>query len=113
MRSVISRLSQKRCFGVAACTMLLTAMNGHALPGLKAQSAPSAEAIPDLAGIWDGTARAHPVNGPNVPWAQTVPEGKILPDGTKADKNYVSNFPVLNERALAFQKIFDEPLSPK
>ena len=40
-------------------------------------------------------------------------EGAILPDGTPAGKNYVSNFPELNERALAFQKIFDEPLSPK
>ena len=40
--------------------------------------------IPDLVGVWDGGGRARPVNGPNMPWT---------PD----------NFPVLNERALAYQ----------
>src|SRR6266851_7926016 len=109
MGSTISRFSQKRCFGIVACAVLLMTMNGHALPALKAQSAPAADAVPDLSGVWDGSRRAHPINGPTVPWARTLPEGTILPDGTKADKNYVSNFPVLNERALAFQKIFDEP----
>jgi hypothetical protein len=113
MRSSIGRLSPKRCVGIVACAMLLMAMNGQALPALKAQSAPTAATVPDFAGVWDGTRRAHPTNGPTVPWARTVPEGTILPDGTPADKSYVSNFPVLNERALAFQKIFDEPLSPK
>ena len=113
MRSTISRFSPKRCVGIVAGAVLLMALNGHALPALNAQSAPTTPNVPDLSGVWDGTRRAHPTNSATVPWARTVPEGTLLPDGTKADKNYVSNFPVLNERALAFQKIFDEPLSPK
>ena len=61
-----------------------------------AQSVPAmtASEIPDLVGVWDGTGRARPGNGPNMPWT---------PD----------NFPVLNERALAYQKVFDEALAPK
>ncbi len=50
--------------------------------------------VPDLAGIWDGGARVRPINGPNQPWTQ-------------------ANFPVLNERGLAFQQIFDEAIAPK
>ena len=113
MRSTIGRFSAHWRFRIAACAALLMTMNGHALPPLKAQSAPTAASVPDLSGVWDGTRRAHPTNGATVPWARSVPPGTILPDGTPADANYVSNFPVLNERALAFQKIFDEPLSPK
>lgn len=48
----------------------------------------------DIAGMWNGGARARPVNGPNAPWTK-------------------DNFPVLNERALAFQKVFDEAIAPK
>ena len=113
MRNTIIRFSPKRCFGIVAGAALLTAMNGHALPALTAQSAPTTAGVPDLSGVWDGTRRAHPINSATVPWARTVGEGTLLPDGTPAGKNYVSNFPELNERALAFQKIFDEPLSPK
>src|SRR5688500_4869618 len=51
--------------------------------------------IPNLAGSWDGGGRARSVNGENVPWAR----GK--------------NFPELNERGLAFVKIFDEAIAPK
>ena len=40
--------------------------------------------VPRLAGVWDGSPRARPINGPDMPWT---------PD----------NFPVLNERALAYQ----------
>lgn len=54
----------------------------------------SDDAIPDLAGVWDGGFSARPVNGPNMPWTS-------------------ENFPVLNERALAYQKVFDEGLAPK
>jgi hypothetical protein len=113
MTSGISRFSPTRYLGIVAGAVTLMAMNGHALPAVKAQSAPAVTTVPDLSGIWDGTRRAHPINSATVPWARTVPEGSLLPDGTPAGKNYVSNFPVLNERALAFQKIFDEPLSPK
>jgi hypothetical protein len=50
--------------------------------------------VPDLAGIWDGGTRSRPVNSETVPWGK-------------------DNAPVLNERGLAYQKIFDEALSPK
>jgi hypothetical protein len=113
MSGSIGRFSPKRIVGAAACGLLAVASIGHPIRTLNAQTAAAADAVPDLAGVWDGTRRAHPINGPTVPWARSVPEGTMLPDGTPAGKNYVSNFPELNERALAFQKIFDEPLSPK
>jgi hypothetical protein len=69
--------------------------------------------IPDISGIWDGTGRSHPVNSENVPWAKSVKPGALLPDGTRADEHFVPNFPELNERALAYQKVFDEAISPK
>jgi hypothetical protein len=50
--------------------------------------------VPDLVGVWDGGARVRPINGPNQPWTR-------------------ENFPVLNERGLAFQSIFDEAIAPK
>jgi len=112
MRSTISRLSPTRCFGDSCGRSGADGMDGHALPALKAQSAPTAAAVPDLSGVWDGRARASDQRS-DCSLGSTVPEGTILPDGTPAGKDYVSNFPVLNERALAFQKIFDEPLSPK
>jgi hypothetical protein len=51
--------------------------------------------VPYLSGVYDGGPRARRVNGPNAPWV----EGQ--------------NFPVLNERGLAFQSIFDEAVAPK
>ena len=48
----------------------------------------------DLAGVWNGGPRAHPTNSEVYPW-------------TKA------NAPVLNERGLAYQKVFDEAIAPK
>ncbi len=48
---------------------------------MTAQSA--APEIHDVVGVWDGGGRVRPVNGPNMPWP---------PD----------NFPVLNQRALAY-----------
>jgi len=54
----------------------------------------NASEVPDLVGVWNGGFGARPVNGPNMPWT---------PD----------NFPVLNERAIAFQGVFDEAIAPK
>ncbi len=59
-----------------------------------AQAPASSAQIPNLAGIWDGSGRARPVNSETVPWGK-------------------DNFPVLNERALAYQKVFDEAIAPK
>ena len=56
--------------------------------------APTAAGVPELAGIWDGGGRARPVNSETVPWGK-------------------ANFPELNERALAYQKVFEEIISPK
>ena len=50
--------------------------------------------IPQLAGTWDGGPRSHPINSETQPWTK-------------------DNFPVLNERGLAHQKVFDEALAPK
>ena len=50
--------------------------------------------IPDLTGVWDGGARARPVNSETVPWGK-------------------ANFPELTERGLAHQKVFDEAIAPK
>jgi hypothetical protein len=73
----------------AAAALLAVAISGASV-GVTAQTV----TIPDLAGVWDGGGRARPVNGPNMPWT---------PD----------NFPVLNERALAYQEVFDEAIAPK
>ena len=78
----------------AACTALLALALVQGLPVLHAQSRPASGKIPNLAGIWDGTPRARPVNGENVPWGQ-------------------DNFPDVNERAQAYMKIFDEAVAPK
>lgn len=50
--------------------------------------------IPDLSGVWDGGGRARPVNSETVPWTS-------------------ENFPVLNERAKAYQEVFEEIIAPK
>lgn len=94
MRETTSRVLLRRCVRLAACAAVLAFMTGDARLALNAQSSPTASEIPDLVGVWDGGPRARPVNGPNMPWT---------PD----------NFPVLNERALAYQKVFDEALAGK
>jgi len=77
---------------VAAATALaLAAIEGGSSPLVAQDEEPT---VPNLTGIWDGGARVRPINGPNQPWT---------PD----------NFPVLNERALAYQSVFDEALAPK
>lgn len=78
-------------FGLAAVVMI--ALGPAPLP-LHAQAPPVVNRVPDLTGIWDGGGRARPVNSETVPWGK-------------------NNFPDLNERARAYQKVFDEALSPK
>src|SRR5436309_563431 len=65
---------------IVACAMLLTQST---------QAPPTAPAVPDLSGVWDGTRRAHPTNSATVPWARTVAEGTILPDGMPAGRDSV------------------------
>ncbi len=77
---------------LAAAAALLAVLMGGAPVRVTAQAA--AVEIPDLVGVWNGGFGARPVNGPNMPWT---------PD----------NFPVLNERAVAFQGVFDEAIAPK
>ncbi len=62
-------------------------------PASSAQT-PAPDDVPNLAGVWDGGARARPINNERIPWG-------------------AENFPELNERARAYQKVFDEALSPK
>ena len=76
----------------AAALFAVTSMADGACARLAAQD--EEVVVPDLAGIWDGSTRARPINGPNVPWTR-------------------ENFPVLNERGLAYQGVFDEPIAPK
>ena len=80
-----------RVLRVAATAGLLIA---GTTSGAVAQDQDEEVSVPDLAGIWDGGARVRPINGPGQPWTQ-------------------ANFPVLNERGLAFQQIFDEAIAPK
>ena len=62
-------------------------------PGAKPPAEPVSR-FPDIAGMWNGTPRARPMNSENFPWTK-------------------SNYPVLNERGLAYQKAFDEAVAPK
>ena len=75
----------------AAAALLAVAISGASV-GVTAQAV--AVEVPDLVGVWDGGGRVRRVNGPNMPWTS-------------------DNFPVLNERALAFQEVFDEAIAPK
>lgn len=76
----------------AAAAVVVSLAMGASMPQLSAQSVDSH--IPDLAGIWDGGFRARPINGPDVPWGE-------------------DNFPVLNERAIAYQQVWEEIMAPK
>ena len=77
-----------RLLGIAAALLIWGAA------GMAFAQGGAAE-IPDLEGIWDGGPGSRPINGPNMPW---VPG---------------ENFPVLNERALAYQEVFDEAIAAK
>ena len=76
----------------AACLALMT--TALAPSALAQAGSTDGATVPDLAGVWDGSPRSHPINGVNQPW---TPE----------------NFPVLNERALAYQQVFDEAIAQK
>ncbi len=76
----------------AAALFAVTMAVDGAFGGLAAQD--EEVVVPDLMGIWDGGARVRPINGPNQPWT-------------------AQNFPVLNERGLAYQSVFDEAIAPK
>ena len=94
MNGTRSRCTPTRRFRVAAAAALSAAL-GLGTAALQAQQEIyDPTKIPHLIGIWDGGGRARPVNSENYPWTK-------------------ENFPVLNERALAYQKVFDEALSPK
>ena len=80
-------ISGLRTLGSAA---LLALVMGQGSQAVNAQG----NAIPDLSGVWDGGGRARPINGVNVPWGE-------------------ANFPMLNERAKAYQQVFEEITSPK
>ena len=92
MRNTAVRVSSRRliCLGAVAA-LLAVAIEGTSVP-VTAQTVGTAP--PDLVGIWDGGPRSRRINGPTMPWT---------PD----------NFPVLNERAIAFQQVFDEAIAPK
>jgi hypothetical protein len=92
----MSRSRAVRSFGALTLAFSLTALPSvsHRIVAAQAQAPPQPPSVPDLAGTWDGTARARPVNSTTIPWGK-------------------DNAPVLNERALAFQKIFDESVASK
>ncbi len=92
MRETDSPVISRPLAYLAAAAALLAVAIGGAPAAVSAQT-PAAE-VPDLVGVWNGGFSVRPVNGANMPWT---------PD----------NFPVLNERAVAFQGIFDEAIAPK
>jgi hypothetical protein len=100
MKKNVSATPVRRTMGAAVCAVAAAAIAAQ-IAVLGAQSAPTTgtsavapPGVPDLQGIWDGGGRARPVNSEHFPWTK-------------------ENFPVLNERALAYQKVFDEITAPK
>jgi hypothetical protein len=92
MRKTDSPVFSRPLACLAATAALLAVAISGASMGVTAQTV--AVEVPDLVGVWDGGGRVRRVNGPNMPWTS-------------------DNFPVLNERALAFQEVFDEAIAPK
>ncbi len=92
MRETDSPLFSRLLACVAVAAPLFAVAIGGTAVGVTAQTV--AADVPDLVGVWDGGPRVRRINGPNMPWT---------PD----------NFPVLNERAVAYQGIFDEAIGPK
>jgi hypothetical protein len=105
MNSTSRRGRSARIGTSAACALCLALLAGDRRPALEAQAPqstpaaaaadrPAAAKAPDLAGIWNGYQTVRPINSATAPWGK-------------------DNFPVLNERGLAYQKVFDEAISPK
>jgi len=105
MNSTSRRGTPARIWTSAACALSLALLAGDRRPALEAQAPqspppaaaadkPAAAKTPDLAGIWNGYQTVRPINSATAPWGK-------------------DNFPVLNERGLAYQKVFDEAISPK
>lgn len=95
MTRVTNATTLGRRMGAATVAAALIALAPTlATSRLSAQSAAAARAIPNMSGVWDSTGRAHPTNSEKVPWGK-------------------DNFPDLNERGLAYMKVFDEAISPK
>ena len=86
-RSGFARVGRSALMALSAGLLAVVLAPSHTL--LDAQAT-----IPDLAGKWDGGGRARRVNSETVPWGK-------------------ENFPELNERGLAYQKVFEEIISPK
>jgi len=83
-----------RRIGAVGVAALVAFAGARGFLTIQAQAPAASAQIPNLAGIWDGGGRARPVNSETVPWGK-------------------DNFPVLNERAQAYQKVFDEAVAPK
>ena len=84
MRATINRFGVTRWAGQTSVALALAIVFAAAARvDLRAQT--STPEIPDLVGVWDGGFTVRPLNGPTMPW---VPG---------------ENFPVLNERGLAYQ----------
>lgn len=86
-----SLLSRPFAYLASAVVVLVFSMTGAPT---KVTAQVEVAALPDLVGVWNGGGRVRRINGPDMPWT---------PD----------NFPVLNERALAYQEVFDEAIAPK
>jgi hypothetical protein len=92
MRETDSPVLSRPLACLAAVVAAFAVVMGGAPAEITAQTAVAE--VPDLGGMWDGGGRVRRVNGPDMPWT---------PD----------NFPVLNERGLAYQEVFDEAIAPK
>lgn len=73
-----------------SCVLVLSLLAGQSVVAQVVDSL----TIPNLTGIWDGGGRARPVNSESVPWGG-------------------ENYPKLNERALAYQSVWEEIIAPK
>jgi hypothetical protein len=62
----MTTLATRRTVGSLACAALLVTIMGAEQAG----QAPAAPRFPDIAGIWNGGARARPINSEVYPWTE-------------------------------------------